>query len=195
MPIVRKPHERLREHGVFQPVTAGIFQKTESYAYFLLCKVWHVYLDQVKPRNRRSKTLPKIGWFYSYKVIQIHFYTCFRRCVHCSCRHCCNSWCKEEFVVVSQFLILVCVQLVNYLPMLQKLTKKLELDFWILDLVIPWVPSQISRAIEMSSGISLPILCYTFLPAYRYFCNEPDPDDLRLSEPRGKGLITEILRS
>ena len=77
--------------------------------------------------------------------------------------------------------------------MLQKLTKKLDLDIWILDLVMPWLPPHITRAIEMTSGITLPILCYTFLPAYRYFCNEPDPDDLRLSEPKGMSLCRESM--
>ena len=45
-------------------------------------------------------------------------YLYFRRFVRCSCRHCCNSWCKEEFVVVVSFILLVCVHIVMYLPML-----------------------------------------------------------------------------
>jgi len=109
-----------------------------------------------------------------------------RRCVHCSCRHCCNSWCKEEFVVVVQFIFLVCVHLIMYLPMLDNLISKLGIQQVkkYLDLVMPWLPSYATRAIEMTSGFSLPILCYTFLPAYRKFCNDPDPDDLKLSKPK-----------
>ena len=116
-----------------------------------------------------------------------------RRCIHCSCRHCCNSWCKEEFVVVIEFLFLSAVHLIMYLPMLEQLTRKLELDLEfgigisrIFEWVMPWLPTHVARGIEMSSGIFLPILCYTFLPAYRKFCNEPDPDDLKLSKPNGK---------
>ena len=114
----------------------------------------------------------------------------FRRCVHCSCRHCCNSWCKEEFVVVVQFIFLVCVHLIMYLPMLDNLISKLGIQQVkkYLDMVLPWLPSYVTRAIEITSGFSLPILCYTFLPAYRKFCNDPDPDDLKLSKPKGTEL-------
>ena len=126
-----------------------------------------------------------MGSMYAEKPRLINFY--FRRCVHCSCRHCCNSWCKEEFVVVTEFLFLVCVHLVMYLPMLEKLIRKLGLHgvLYYLDIVLPWLPNYVTRAIEMTSGIVLPILCYMFLPAYRKFCNEPDPDDLKLSKPKG----------
>ena len=60
-----------------------------------------------------------------------------------------------------------------------------------LDVVLPWLPSYVTRAIEITSGFSLPILCYTFLPAYRKFCNDPDPDDLKLSKPKGTDKNTE----
>ena len=48
-----------------------------------------------------------------------------------------------------------------------------------------------TRAIEMTSGVLLPILCYTFLPAYRKFCTDPDPDDLKLSKPKASCEILD----
>ena len=123
--------------------------------------------------------------FLISRLIFYHLSFNFRRCVHCSCLHCCNSWCKEEFVVVTEFVFLALVHFVMYLPLLDDLIRKLGLHCWPLDLVLPWLPSHVTRAIEMSSGILLPMLCYTFLPAYRKFCNEPDPDDLKLSKPKG----------
>jgi hypothetical protein len=51
---------------------------------------------------------------------------------------------------------------------------------------LSWIFEQeIARAIEMANGFLLPILCYLCLPAYRQFCTEPDPDDLKLSTPKG----------
>ena len=43
----------------------------------------------------------------------------------------------------------------------------------------------VARAVEMANGFLLPIICYLSLPAYRQFCTEPDPDDLKLSTPKG----------
>ena len=48
------------------------------------------------------------------------------------------------------------------------------------------IPNYVARAAEVGSGLTLPILCFTCMPAYRKFCNEPDPDDLKLSKPKGK---------
>ena len=119
----------------------------------------------------------------------MNFSYLFRRCIHCSLRHCCNSWCKEEFVVVLLFLILTAVHLLMYLPMLKELVEKLNLPYlWLLDLALEWLPNYVTRACELASGIVLPVLCYAFLPAYRKFCNEPDPDDLKLSKPKRKTL-------
>merc|ERR1739848_784305 len=91
-----------------------------------------------------------------------------------------------EFVVVVKFILLVCVHFVMYLPMLEHLIRKLGLHqiVYYLDIILPWLPSHVTRAIEMTSGVLLPILCYTFLPAYRKFCTDPDPDDLKLSKPK-----------
>ena len=51
---------------------------------------------------------------------------------------------------------------------------------------LSWIFQQeIARAIEMANGFLLPIICYLSLPAYRQFCTEPDPDDLKLSTPKG----------
>ena len=120
-----------------------------------------------------------------------HFIFFSRRFIHCSLRHCCNSWCKEEFVIVAEFICLIAVNFLNYIPLLEELVKKLWQyetlgeEFWILKLLIDWIPNYVARGAEIASGITLPILCFTFLPAYRKFCNEPDPDDLKLSKPKG----------
>ena len=56
---------------------------------------------------------------------------------------------------------------------------------------LSWIFQQeIARAIEMANGFLLPIICYLSLPAYRQFCTEPDPDDLKLSTPKGLILYT-----
>jgi len=108
-----------------------------------------------------------------------------RRCIYCSFRHCCNSWCKEEFVIVLLFLILTAVHCLMYLPMLRELMGKLNLPYiWMLDSALEYLPNYVTRGCEVASGIALPVLCYAFLPAYRKFCNEPDPDDLKLSKPK-----------
>ncbi len=72
-----------------------------------------------------------------------------------------------------------------YLPMIEQLAIKLGLQNWVLDLVIAWVPREVARGAEVASGLMLPILCYSFMPAYRKFCDGPDPDDLKLSKPKG----------
>ncbi len=85
--------------------------------------------------------------------------------------------------------------LAMYLPMIQQLATKLGLENWVLDLVIEWVPREVARGAEMASGILLPIFCYTFMPAYRKFCNGPDPDDLKLSKPRGEPIELNNFKS
>ena len=58
-----------------------------------------------------------------------------------------------------------------------------------------WIFQQeIARAIEMANGFLLPITCYLSLPAYRQFCTEPDPDDLKLSTPKGKYVYFQNLQ-
>lgn len=69
--------------------------------------------------------------------------------------------------------------------MLRELIEKLNLPYiWLLDSALEWLPNYVTRGCEVASGIALPVLCYAFLPAYRKFCNEPDPDDLKLSKPK-----------
>ena len=70
-------------------------------------------------------------------------------------------------------------------PMFKELVEKLSLpNIWILDLALKYLPNYVTRGCEVASGITLPLLCYAFLPAYRKFCNEPDPDELKLSKPK-----------
>ena len=78
-----------------------------------------------------------------------------------------------------------------YLPMLRELMGKLNLPYiWMLDSALEYLPNYVTRGCEVASGIALPVLCYAFLPAYRKFCNEPDPDDLKLSKPKMQSKIT-----
>lgn len=109
-----------------------------------------------------------------------------RRCVHCSSHHCCNSWCKEEFVVVVQFLLSTVTYGAMYLPLVKELANKMHFEFWLLNLILEWVKPEIARAAEVASGLTLPLLCYLSMPTYRQFCTEPDPDDLKLSTPKAK---------
>ena len=134
-----------------------------------------------------SKIRPR-GLWMPFNVYYFHY----RRCIHCSLRHCCNSWCKEEFVIVAEFLCLVSVNFLNYLPLLQELVKTLQFEFEIFNLLVGLIPNYVARAAEVASGITLPILCFTFMPAYRKFCNEPDPDDLKLSKPKGMYYFFDV---
>ena len=79
-----------------------------------------------------------------------------------------------------------------YLPMLRELMGKLNLPYiWMLDSALEYLPNYVTRGCEVASGIALPVLCYAFLPAYRKFCNEPDPDDLKLSKPKMQSKIQD----
>ena len=132
------------------------------------------------------------GW-----LLQIPFFNFFiaiRRCLRCSVGHCCNSWCKEEVVLVLQFILQTIVQLMLYVPLIMSFAKKLNSEwstsfFQVIQIGpfnLSWIFQQeIARAIEMANGFLLPIICYLSLPAYRQFCTEPDPDDLKLSTPKG----------
>ena len=96
----------------------------------------------------------------------------FRRCVQCSGAHCCNSWCKEEAIFVQLFLALAVSQSIVYLPTLDALATKLNLDRAIFtqlanDFFVG--RPEVSRAAEMAvGGLVLPILCYFWLPTYRF---------------------------
>ena len=54
---------------------------------------------------------------------------------------------------------------------------------------------EVARATEMANGFLLPIVCYLSLPTYRQFCTEPDPDDLKLSTPKGKFGVLSMIRN
>ena len=50
-----------------------------------------------------------------------------------------------------------------------------------------------ARAVEMVAvGLALPIAVYMTLPAYRQFCSEPDPDDLKNSAPKRKRFMIAV---
>lgn len=95
-----------------------------------------------------------------------------RRCVQCSGAHCCNSWCKEEAVFIQMFLFLAVAQFITFLPILDSLAQKLDLNREALDMLskIYYIGRpEVGRAIEMlASGLAIPILCYLWLPTYRY---------------------------
>lgn len=99
-------------------------------------------------------------------------YLNYRRCVQCSGAHCCNSWCKEEAIFVQLFLALAVSQSIVYLPTLDALATKLNLDRTVFtqlanDFFVG--RPEVSRAAEMAvGGLVLPILCYFWLPTYRY---------------------------
>ena len=48
-------------------------------------------------------------------------FVCFRRCLHCSSGHCCNSWCKEEFVLIVQFIAFTVIYALMYLPLVRRM--------------------------------------------------------------------------
>ena len=85
-----------------------------------------------------------------------------------------------------EFLCLISVNALSYFPLLDELITKLGMPLHIMTILKDSVPNYVARAAEVGSGLTLPILCFTCMPAYRKFCNEPDPDDLKLSKPKGK---------
>ena len=125
-----------------------------------------------------------------------------RRCLQCSSGHCCNSWCKEEFVLVVTFLCVSVSQILLYLPLIGAFMENIEMQwpptffkmklYGNFSLEIFTYP-EVARAIELLSGTALPLLCYLALPTYRQFCTKPDPDDLKNSMPKSKLVIFEEL--
>lgn len=109
-----------------------------------------------------------------------------RRCVQCSFRHCLNSWCKEESVLVQLSIITVVSQSLVYLPVLEALADKLNLEVArtyinLLEDIYFLGRPEVARAIEVvAGGLALPLLCYAWMPAYRAFGACPDQRDLRL---------------
>ena len=66
---------------------------------------------------------------YSHSLLQkSHSNLIFRRCVQCSLRYCLNSWCKEESVLVQLSIITVASQSLVYIPVLEALANKLNLE-------------------------------------------------------------------
>ena len=66
-------------------------------------------------------------YFFQRNVVFKLHSSC-RRCVQCSLRHCLNSWCKEESVLVQLSIITVASQSLVYLPVLEALANKLNLE-------------------------------------------------------------------
>ena len=60
-----------------------------------------------------------------FSPFSVHNY---RRCIQCSSLHCCNSWCKEEAVVVCLYLALTASQAPSYLAVLADLADRLGID-------------------------------------------------------------------
>ena len=130
-----------------------------------------------------------------------------RRCLRCSSGHCCNSWCKEEYVLASVFIATSLTQLLLYLPLIGSLIRDsfgpetgdwpppfvtTKLGSTPLSLEVLTFP-ETARALEMAvAGLTLPIACYLTLPTYRQFCSEPDPDDLKNSTPKCKCSVSLI---
>ena len=125
--------------------------------------------------------------------------------MQCSFRHCLNSWCKEESVLVQLSIITVVSQSLVYLPVLEALADKLNLEgdynrsctyytykeipslsvartyINLLEDIYFLGRPEVARAIEVvAGGLALPLLCYAWMPAYRAFGACPDQRDLRL---------------
>nr|XP_040566724.1 uncharacterized protein LOC121116530 isoform X2 [Lepeophtheirus salmonis] len=113
-----------------------------------------------------------------------------RRCLQCSTHHCCNSWCKEEGVIICYFILVSLSQSLYYLPIFEQFANKIEINNFIANYLEKWISPQIARAVEAGiTGGSLPLLCFFFLPTYRQFTTEPDADDLKLSIPDGQESV------
>ena len=70
-----------------------------------------------------------------YTKITMYLHLSSRRCVQCSFRHCLNSWCKEESVLVQLSIITVASQCIVYLPVLEALADKLNLEGYIISCI------------------------------------------------------------
>ena len=106
--------------------------------------------------------------------------------------------------MVLQFILQTAVQLLLYLPLVLTFARKLNSDWSIsyFEVIqigsfnLSWIMRQeVARATEMANGFLLPIVCYLSLPTYRQFCTEPDPDDLKLSTPKGKFGVSAMIRN
>ncbi len=106
-----------------------------------------------------------------------------RRCIHCSASHCCNSWCKEELLLLQLSVVHALVQFFPYFPVLDSLSTRLGFDF-VLPIYVDFLAKpEVSRALEALGGsFCFPLLAFLWLPAYRKFGRGADGDDLRMVE-------------
>ena len=63
-----------------------------------------------------------------------------RRCIQCSGNHCCNSWCKEESVLLQLYVLLSVSQAPTFIPTLNNLCQKLSMDVDLSDLLRALIP-------------------------------------------------------
>lgn len=99
-----------------------------------------------------------------------------RRCISCSGGPCVSSFCKEEIVLALLTLPYIPAYLAMYLPLLDSYLDKLGLGQTQLQ---EFLTPEISRAVEMVTGLVLPLVVFMMLPAYRSFENKPDSSDQR----------------
>ena len=116
----------------------------------------------------------------------------FRRCLQCSSSHCCNSWCKEEAVFAQFYFLAAIAQFPMFFSTLDDLAEKFgveEISYYVeltrspvfLGLGRP----EVARAAEMVvTGFALPLLLYMWMPTYRKFATEPDPDDASINRKK-----------
>ena len=99
-----------------------------------------------------------------------------RRCISCSGGPCVSSFCKEEIVLALLTLPYIPAYLAMYLRLLDSYLDKLGLGQTLLQ---EFLTPEISHAVEMVTGLVLPLVVFMMLPAYRSFENKPDSSDQR----------------
>jgi len=102
-----------------------------------------------------------------------------RRCLSCFHGSCVSSFCKEEMSLAFLTLPYTLVYIAMYIPLVDHCLDSLNMPETGLQ---PYLLPEAARALEMIMGLLLPIVVYTFLPAYRQFSSEPDKADLRRSK-------------
>jgi hypothetical protein len=99
-----------------------------------------------------------------------------RRCISCSGGPCVSSFCKEEIVLAFLTLPYIPAYLAMYLPLLDSYLQRLGIGQTHLQ---EFLTPEVARAVEMVTGLVLPILVFIMLPAYRRFESQPDGSDQR----------------
>jgi len=99
-----------------------------------------------------------------------------RRCISCSGGPCASSFCKEEMVLAFLTIPYIPAYLAMYLPLLDNYLVRLDIGQTHLQ---EYLTPEISRAMEMVTGLVLPLVVFIFLPAFRSFESRPDGSDQR----------------